>query len=156
MLTHVLPKGPFNRLASHVCLVITALLGLGIVGCESDPQDQSIAEQIVGEWTLVRLTGGVAGLDLTYSAADSPETITFDDEGEYTFIRRGASTGADTLTGQWFMTEVARTNDTLSFRFTDQLPRDLASRRMYLIGQTRLQTQIDCCDQFDYTYEKRD
>ncbi len=143
------------RLTRLASLLLTALLlGPGAVGCTPEPQDESIARQIEGEWALVRLTGGAAGIDQTYSIGDAPQTVTFDDEGRYTYIERGLSTGADTTTGNWFMTEVARAGDTLSFRFTDQLPQPLKSRRMRLVAQTRLETQGECCDQFGYTYQK--
>ncbi len=163
MMESVLPKSKNRaskgvsdrRLACQVCLVLAALLGLGSASCAADPQDESIGEQIQGEWALTRLSGGLAGINQAYAAEDSPETITFDDQGEYTYVRRATGASRDTTRGRWFITNVARSHDTLSFRFTDQLPGAFAGRDMRLVGRTVLETQPTCCDRFEYTFVKR-
>ena len=115
----------------RLCLATAAL-----AACTAEELQPSVAEQIIGEYYLALSSGGFTGETQTWSPTDSPAAITFADDGTYTFLTVGA--GADTIVGEWFMTQVARRGDTLSFRFTDQLPPAFRQADALLIDGERL------------------
>lgn len=153
---------PFTPLPKSLTLLLATLASLGALsGCERDPQDESIGVQIIGEWALVRQSGGIAGQTIDFPIDDSPAVIRFSDSGEYTYItttRLNTDPPAfsrDTTTGDWFMTNVARRGDTLSFTFDNQLPPAFGNQDFRLVAQSELSTQVACCDQVDRVYRKR-
>lgn len=122
-------------------LALATALALG-TACTDEQVRPSVAEEIVGEYYLSERSGGIAGTVETYDRDDAPVTIAFGDDGLYRYVttqRASGTPAADTVRGQWFMTEVARLGaDTFDFRFTNQLPGSLSGARARLVAGQRL------------------
>lgn len=111
---------------------------------------------LLGDWALVRITGGVAGIDESYPPENSPRTLDFQiNDLRNTVLDK---TDTTTTTSSFFVQDLTDSNDTTFFTFSPI--RDgsanfvLSGRPMYLIGQRVLQTAPICCDFFDFRFEK--
>ena len=114
--------------------ILLCLATAALASCTDEELQPSVAELIIGEYYLAEVSGGITGMTEVYLPGSSPAAITFSEEGTYTYV----AAGADAATGEWFMTQVARANDTLSFRFTNQLPGPFRGAAALLIDGERL------------------
>ncbi len=143
-------------------LSISIILLLG--ACKNDDDDlsppveatiSSTIELLQGGWALVRVTGGIAGIDENYTASDSPEILTFQSDSA---LKVETKTDSTLQTNFYSVEEVTSSNDTIFFLF-GSAPANinqfhLTGRPMLLIDSEKLVTEVICCDQFDYTYVK--
>ena len=116
---------------------------------------ESTNEALVGDWALVRVTGGFAGVDINYSIAESPETLTFRDSAP---SEVDTKTDTTLVTGLYDVVDVTSSNDTTFFSFGPVPVTNeffyLTGRPMYLIGSDRLESEIICCDQHEFYFDK--
>jgi len=143
-------------------LSMTIILLLG--ACKNDDDDlsppveatiSSTIDLLQGGWALVRVTGGIAGIDENYTTSDSPEILTFQSDST---LKVETKTDTTLQTNFYSVLDVTSSNDTIFFSF-GSAPGNinyfhLSGRPMLLIDSEKLVTEIICCDQFDYAYVK--
>ena len=138
------------------------LLALFLLASCTESEDlpattESTTETLLGEWALITVRGGIAGIDNTYTVETSPRSLDFQARDERnTVIDKQDTT---TVTSSFFVEDVTTDGDTIFFSFSTV--RDgsgnfvLSGRPMYLIDKRILQTAPICCDFLDYRFEKK-
>ena len=142
-------------------LVIAVAATASVTACDPVEDQASATLTLQGAWALTQITGGFAGVNIAIAADTTPFRIAFLDDGTYlarvdtaSALRGlGSTLGlADGATGTWFMTDVSRSNDTLTFTFRDDF---LGGTRAVLAEGETLYTVSDCCDRFDYVFTRQ-
>ncbi len=144
------PRNVFLRRAAPVVLSFALLAA----ACKKDELEVqpvgSLGEQIVGEWALVRSSGGIVGGSQMYELASSPDVIQFRSDQDYIRFR-----SSDTSSGAYWLRDVARIKDTISFHFGLRSEAEFGTRRYRIIDGNVLETVQECCDQIDLVYHRR-
>ena len=147
-----------TRLRHPASLAATCALALAIAGlpaCAPDPLEPgtstSLGDQIIGEWGLVRASGGAAGTDERYEVTASPDVVQF--RRDRTYRRFLPDT---TLEGDYWVRDVLRRGgDTLEFEFGLESQAAFGPARYWLIDGARLQTVPGRCDRVCLWFERR-
>jgi len=133
---------------------------IALVACDKEDTqatNESVTNELVGEWALVSWTGGFIGINESYEVESSPRTITFqvDDDARNVVDK----TDTTSITSNYTIQDVTSSNDTTFFKFSAIRGPDetffLSGRSMYLVNDRVIETELICCDFFDYRFVKR-
>lgn len=142
-----------------VSLLLLSLIAACSKEEPSPATNESVTEVLLGEWALIRRSGGIAGVDETYTIDNSPETITFRKTDGMYFVYTKTRIDTSLATYNYYVQDVTSSNDTTFFTFSPIRSTSanfyLSGRPMYLIDQQILQTAPICCDFFDYRFERK-
>lgn len=139
---------------------VSAMLVLLLGSCNKDdyPAPVTVAStytDLTGDWALIRVTGGIAGIDESYSVEESPETLSF---GGIDSSHVDIISDTTIVTVSYGIEDVSSSNDTTFFTFSSirTSPQNfyLSGLPMLIIDKRTLQSQAPCCDFFDYRLEK--
>ena len=134
--------------------MVTIAVAAGLVSCSKDPldgnvPDGSVGQQLIGRWALIETSGGLLGQPVTFDPVSSPDQIEFRNDRSYERF-----TPTDTTEANYWVVDVARVQDTLSFRFALAGNELFVGRRVRIVGGKRLETIPECCDQVDQVFAR--
>ena len=103
---------------------------------------------MAGTWILKKVTGGIAGID---EVPTDRITLTFDAHGNYSSARNVTITA----TGTYIITEAANPNDYGSETLLNLVSDNGGLTYGMSLNNDSLYLSQGCCDQFNYTYTRK-